>query len=63
MLSSISRRRPSQLHETLEALKNRTVFGRELTGTAKIAKMNMILTGDGHTNIVQTDSLSDASER
>ena len=45
--------------EALEILKNDTVFGRELTGTAKIAKMNMILTGDGHTNIVQTDSLHD----
>ena len=44
-------------NEAMDTLKNRTVFGRELTGTAKIAKMNMILTGDGHTNIVQTDSL------
>ena len=44
-------------NEVLNTLKNHTVFGRELTGTAKIAKMNMILTGDGHTNIVQTDSL------
>ena len=43
--------------EAMDFLRNRTVFGRELTGTAKIAKMNMILTGDGHTNIVQTDSL------
>ena len=43
--------------EMLNALRNHTVFGRELTGTAKIAKMNMILTGDGHTNIIQTDSL------
>lgn len=43
--------------EAIEFLRNRTVFGRELTGTAKIAKMNMILTGDGHTNIVQMDSL------
>ncbi len=45
--------------DALELLKNHTVFGRELTGSAKIAKMNMILTGDGHTNIVQVDSLSD----
>lgn len=34
-----------------------TVYGHELTNTARIAKMNMILTGDGHTNIVQLDSL------
>jgi type I restriction enzyme M protein len=38
-------------------LKEHTVYGRELTGTAKIAKMNMIIIGDGHTNIEQRDSL------
>jgi len=37
--------------ENINILKNHTVFGRELTGTAKIAKMNMIIFGDGHTNI------------
>ena len=41
----------------------RTIFGRELTGTAKIAKMNMILAGDGHTNIVQMDALSEPVEK
>lgn len=41
----------------IRKLKNDSVFGRELTGTAKISKMNMILTGDGHTNIKQIDSL------
>jgi type I restriction enzyme M protein len=46
-----------QTPENLDKLKNKTVFGRELTNTARIAKMNMILTGDGHTNIEQTDSL------
>ena len=39
-------------------LQNKTIYGRELTGTAKIAKMNMILAGDGHTNITQMDALS-----
>ncbi len=48
--------RPS--NETLRRLHHDTIFGRELTGTAKLAKMNMILTGDGHTNIEQLDSLS-----
>ncbi|MYD97879.1 MAG: N-6 DNA methylase [Gammaproteobacteria bacterium] len=38
-------------------LENETIFGRELTGSAKIAKMNMILAGDGHTHIHQKDSL------
>jgi type I restriction enzyme M protein len=41
----------------MKVLKKDTLFGRELTGTAKIAKMNMILTGDGHNNIKQMDSL------
>ncbi|MBU0466527.1 MAG: N-6 DNA methylase [Nanoarchaeota archaeon] len=44
--------------ENVEKLQEHTIYGRELTGTAKIAKMNMILAGDGHTNIVQMDSLS-----
>lgn len=44
--------------ETLEKLKHHTVFGIELTNTARIAKMNMILAGDGHTNIHQADSLA-----
>ncbi len=43
--------------KTLRILKEETVFGRELTNTSRIAKMNMIITGDGHTNIKQIDSL------
>ncbi len=42
---------------TRNVLENETIYGRELTGTARIAKMNMILAGDGHTNIVQADAL------
>ena len=38
-------------------LEDETIYGRELTGTARIAKMNMILAGDGHTNIHQKDAL------
>jgi type I restriction enzyme M protein len=41
----------------LEILRHRTVYGRELTSIARIAKMNMILIGDGHSNVKQTDSL------
>ena len=44
--------------ENVEILQEHTIYGRELTGTAKIAKMNMILAGDGHTHIKQMDSLS-----
>ncbi|MCT2559151.1 N-6 DNA methylase [Tsuneonella sp. YG55] len=44
--------------ENLRFLKEDTIFGREITATAKVAKMNMIIIGDGHNNIVQMDSLS-----
>lgn len=40
------------------ALKDSTLYGVELTRTASIAKMNMILAGDGHNNIVRQDSLA-----
>lgn len=40
-------------------IREKSIFGRELTSTARIAKMNMILFGDGHTNIRQMDSLSE----
>ena len=39
-------------------IKEKSIFGREITSTARIAKMNMILFGDGHTNIKQMDCLS-----
>ena len=41
----------------LDTLRTRTVYGTELTKTASIAKMNMILAGDGHNNIHRRDSL------
>ena len=43
--------------ENLKILENQTVFGREISTTSKIAKMNMIIIGDGHNNIEQKDSL------
>lgn len=46
-----------QTKKSLKTLREKTVYGRELTGTAKIAKMNMIIIGDGHTNVEQRDSL------
>ena len=42
---------------TSEKLQNKTVFGNEITTTARIAKMNMILFGDGHSGVSQRDSL------
>ena len=43
---------------SLKFLKEESVFGREISSTAKIAKMNMILIGDGHNNIQRLDSIS-----
>ncbi|CAI2186232.1 8383_t:CDS:2 [Funneliformis geosporum] len=43
--------------KNLKFLKEETIFGREISGTTKIAKMNMIIIGDGHNNIRQMDSL------
>lgn len=53
------KRKCKQTKENLEFLKEKTIYGREITGTAKISKMNMIIIGDGHTNIRQMDSLSE----
>lgn len=43
--------------ENVHILKEETIYGNELTNTARIAKMNMILADDGHTNIHERDSL------
>ena len=43
--------------EVFDTLHNKTVFGGEITTTARIAKMNMILFGDGHSGVTQQDSL------
>jgi type I restriction enzyme M protein len=48
--------------EILEEIRKNTIFGREITSTARIAKMNMVLFGDGHTNIEQIDSLKNPVE-
>lgn len=41
-----------------EQLKHHTVYGSEITTNARIAKMNMILFGDGHSNVEKEDSLA-----
>lgn len=41
----------------LKDIKENTVFGGEISSNARIAKMNMILAGDGHSNIYQQDTL------
>ena len=47
-----------QNNGNLDTLRKRTVYGTELTKTASIAKMNMILAGDGHNNVNRRDSLA-----
>lgn len=42
----------------LTLLREHTVYGNEITNTARITKMNMILAGDGHSNIKMKDSLA-----
>jgi len=43
--------------KTEEMLRKQTIFGNEITNTARITKMNMILAGDGHSGIDMRDSL------
>ncbi|MCP4653739.1 MAG: N-6 DNA methylase, partial [Candidatus Omnitrophica bacterium] len=38
-------------------LKEKTIFGSEITTNSRLAKMNMILHGDGHSGVKQLDSL------
>lgn len=44
--------------DILKIVKEKTVYGREITSTARITKMNMVLFGDGHSNIEQIDSFA-----
>ncbi len=54
----LSLRSDTSKSEILDYVRTKSVFGRELTSTARITKMNMILFGDGHSNIEQIDSLA-----
>ncbi len=45
--------------EMQNILRKKTIYGSEITVNARIAKMNMILFGDGHSNIKKQDTLSD----
>ena len=44
--------------KTSDILKSHTIYGSEITVTARVARMNMILYGDGHSNVVQQDSFA-----
>ncbi len=48
---------PNNMPSTMNILQSQSLYGREISSTAKIAKMNMILMGDGHNNIRKIDSL------
>jgi type I restriction enzyme M protein len=52
-ISTNMARTPSNWKQLREA----TLFGNEITTTARITKMNMILAGDGHSGIHQQNSL------
>ena len=53
----LSVRADTSNEEVMGFIKNKTLYGREITSTSRIAKMNMILFGDGHSNIEQLDTL------
>lgn len=48
----------ARTNSNLTLLREHTVYGNEITNTARITKMNMILAGDGHSNIKMKDSLA-----
>ena len=48
----------SKNSDVRKTLTEQTIFGNEITNTARITKMNMILAGDGHSNIHMCDSLA-----
>jgi type I restriction enzyme M protein len=49
--------------ETLNTLTKETIYGNEITLNARITKMNMILTGDGHNNIQKINSIANPMEK
>ena len=44
--------------EVSEILKYKTVYGSEISATSRVARMNMILYGDGHSNVTERDSFA-----
>lgn len=51
-----------ETEEDKKILSENTLFGRDATKVSTIAKKNMILHGDGHSNIEKTDSLENPIE-
>ena len=50
--------RTKATRQTTDILQSHTIYGSEITVTARVAKMNMILYGDGHSNVMQQDSFA-----
>lgn len=50
--------RSSLSPEVSEILKFKTVYGSEIAATSRVARMNMVLYGDGHSNVRQRDSFA-----
>ena len=48
--------RTSPTPEFLETLRKKTVYGSEIGITSRVARMNMVLYGDGHSNVRHQDS-------
>ena len=48
--------------QDIDTLKNQTFYGNEISDSYTIAKMNMICAGDGHNNIIQTDTYKNKIE-
>ncbi len=53
----------SSSKEDQNLLRHESLYGQELTKNARIAKMNMILFGDGHSNVEQKDSMKPGTFR
>ena len=47
--------------ERMRQLREESVYGADISRSAHTAKMNMILAGDGHSNIHRKDSLSESA--
>lgn len=50
--------RSSLSSEVSKILKFKTVYGSEIAATSRVARMNMVLYGDGHSNVRQRDSFA-----
>ncbi len=50
--------RTSLTPQVSEILQQHTIYGSEIAATSRVARMNMVLYGDGHSNVIQQDSFA-----